>query len=239
MPRHDQLFKDLFQAFFHDLIHLIAPEAAGHLLLDRRRFLDKELFSDQPEGDRAEVDLLAEVPARDGPGKLILVHIEIEAEHRREMAQRMWRYYRLLRLRHPEQSVLPIVVTLRGGPGGVRWHRVHETLFGALEIGAFRYLAFGLSSASAEDYVDRPEPLAWALAALMAWSSGDPVEHKIACLQPIAKADLSELDRFQLLNIVETYVRLDENDAERYAEALAEAPQEVTIMERTWAEQMM
>ena len=50
---------------------------------------------------------------------------------------------------------------------------------------------------------------------------------------------MQELDRFQLLNIVETYVQLDENDTERYAEALAEAPEEVTIVEMTWAEQMM
>ncbi|MEM8932934.1 MAG: hypothetical protein AAGE94_17245, partial [Acidobacteriota bacterium] len=166
-------------------------------------------------------------------------HIEIEREHRGEMAQRMWRYYRLLRLRYPDRPVLPIVVTLRGGPGGVQWCDVHETLFGSLEIGAFHYVAFGLSAAPAEDYVDRPEALAWALAALMKWSGGDPVDHKVACLRPIARADLRESDRFQLLNIVETYVQLDESDTERYARALANAPEEVTIMEKTWAERMM
>ncbi|MEM8929796.1 MAG: hypothetical protein AAGE94_01405 [Acidobacteriota bacterium] len=239
MPRHDQLFKDLFRAFFPDLIHLVAPEVAERLILGSRRFVDKELFSDQPEGDRAELDLLAEVPVRDGPSEWILVHVEIEGEHRHEMARRMWRYYRLLRLRHPERAVLPIVVLLSGGRGGVHWCRVRETLFDEVEIGTFQYLAFGLSSAPADEYVERPEALAWALAALMRWPGGDPVEHKIACLRPIAKAELRELDRFQLLNIVETYVQLDENDTERYAEALADAPQEVTIMEMTWAEQMM
>ena len=237
MPRNDPLFKDLFQAFFPDLIALVAPEIAEHLLLDQRRFIDKEVFSDLPEGDRGELDLLAEVPARDGPDELILVHGEIEGEHRAEMAQRMWRYYRQVRLRHPEEPVLPIVIYLRGGPAGVRWNLLRDAVLNR-EISTFRYLSLGLSAASAEDYLARPEALAWGLAALMRWPGGDKVAHKLACLEPVAQAELNELDRFRLVNIIETYIELDDHDADRWADALADAPEEVTLMKVSWADKI-
>ena len=153
------------------------------------------------------------------------------------MGWRMWRYYHQVRLRHPDKPVLPIVVYLRGGPAGVRWNRLRDSVLDQ-EISTFRYLSLGLSAASAEDYLARPEALAWGLAALMRWPGGDKVAHKLACLEPVAQANLSDLDRFRLVNIIETYIELDDEDADRWAEALATAPEEVSIMKVSWADKL-
>jgi len=69
--RHDQLAKTLITTFFPDFLTLVAPESARHLRLAEVSFLDKEFFTDQPTGDRRELDLLARVP-EEGSGRVLL-----------------------------------------------------------------------------------------------------------------------------------------------------------------------
>jgi hypothetical protein len=103
----------------------------------------------------------------------------------------------------------------------------------------FHYFAFGLSRSRAEEYLERPEPLAWALAALMGRCTLTAAQHKADCLRPIARADLDDVRRIVLANCVETYVELDEEGQREY-EALmsAEGYREVQAMEMTWAEKL-
>ena len=204
MPPHDQLFKQLLETFFGDLLRLVAPEQAARLCLEEVRFLDKETFTDLPRGQRREVDLLAEVPAIDPPGEAVLVHVEIEAVARRGMPRRLWRYYLQLQLRHG-RPVFPLVVNLRGGRPGVTRGTFSTRVLDS-EVARFHYTTFGLAGCRAEDYLARPEPLAWGLAALMSPAHMRPAEHKIACLQAIAKARLGEVEEFLLGNCVETYL---------------------------------
>lgn len=65
--------------------------------------------------------------------------------------------------------------------------RVHR-----IEVLQLYYTAFGLSGARAEPYLARPEPLAWAFAALMRPTERTPAEHHAACLERIERADLDE-----------------------------------------------
>lgn len=87
-------------------------------------------------------------------------------------------------------------------------------------MATFSYYAFGLSGSPAEEYVERPQPLAWALAALMRPPAGwSPARHLLACLAPITESEVSSLDeatRFLLLNCAETYVELTEDDQEEF-----------------------
>ena len=63
----DQLFKEPLQAFFPEFMELFFPVEAARLGFTRGvSFRDGEAFTDVPEGARREVDLLAEVHARDG-----------------------------------------------------------------------------------------------------------------------------------------------------------------------------
>ena len=237
MTSHDQLAKDLFRTFFADLLRLAAPEAAPRLRLDDAVFLDKQAFTDWPEGDRREMDLLAEVPVADLTDHRILVHVEVEAEARSGMTDRIWQYYMQLRLRHG-LLVVPLLVNLKGGRPGV--HR--EVLDEGFEEPAtthFRYRVFGLSGCSAEEYLALPEPLAWALAALMRPGKRSRAEHKIECLRRISMADLSASRRWLLGNWVETYLQLDGRDSAEYEHLRSLAVnREVRAMEMTWAERM-
>src|SRR3954462_11696302 len=165
MPRHDQRFKDLLRAFFPAFLPLAVPEPARRLDLGRLRFLDKELFTDWPEGRRRELDLLAEVSLR-APGRgAILVHVEIERPAAPGAAARLHRSFGQLRARH-DLPILSILVYLRGGPPGVSLASLPYTVLGEAR-GRFDYTVFGLSGCAAETYLAPPEPLAWALAALM------------------------------------------------------------------------
>jgi len=237
LTSHDQLAKDLFRTFFADLLRLAAPEAAPRLRLDGAVFLDKQAFTDWPEGDRREMDLLAEVPVADLTDHRILVHVEVEAEARSGMTDRIWQYYMQIRLRHG-LLVVPLLVNLKGGRPGV--HReVLDEGFEEPATARFRYRVFGLSGCSAEEYLALPEPLGWALAALMRPGKRSRAEHKIECLRRISRADLSSSRRWLLGNWVETYLQLDDRDSAEYEHLRGLAVnREVRAMEMTWAERM-
>jgi len=241
MTSHDQLWKDLFRTFFPDLLFLLDPDLAvrlvGSLGPGGFTFLDKEVFHDLPEGDRHEVDLLAEAldPAT---GLKFRVHVEIERRFGGEIGRRVARYSYHLYLRDPG-PVVSIVVFLRGGPSGARWTDHVERAFDR-EILRFNYLSLGLSKVRARTLLDRSEPLAWAFAAL-AWPGRmGRARLKLELLRKIATAPIDEVKRFLLANCVQTYLQLAGRDAEEYAALrLAQENPEVEAMEMTWADQMV
>jgi hypothetical protein len=236
LTSHDQLAKELFQTFFTDLIRLAAPEAAEKLCLAEASFRDKQAFTDWPEGDRREMDLLAEVPGMEA-GPPALIHIEIEAVARAGMGERFWLYYMQLRLRYG-LLVVPILINLKGGRPGPHDEELSEG-FGKVQTARFSYRVFGLSGCSAADYLARPEPLAWALAALMRTGKRSRAQHKIECLRRIAAADLPANHRYLLGNWVQTYLQLKGRQAEEYDRLRnLGVNREVKAMQMTWAERM-
>jgi flagellar biosynthesis/type III secretory pathway protein FliH len=109
------------------------------------------------------------------------------------------------------------------------------------ETARFYYHALSLEKSRAEDFLAKPQPLAWALAALMRAETMSRAEHKLACLQRIATTPLDELHRFLLVNCVETYLQLEGRDAEELEALQARGnTEEVRVMRRmTWAEQLV
>jgi predicted transposase YdaD len=209
MPPHDRLFKSLLRAFLPDLLRLVAPGVAARLHLDRVTFLDKELLA----GDgRREADLVARIPLRD-KGALI-VHVEIEARARRAMPQRL-RAYALRIQSLYEGQLLTILLNLRGGPAGIQRTRLEGELLDP-GLSSFHYTVFGLAGSLAAEYLERPEPLAWALAAVMRSGPMSQAEHKLACLHRIATARLDVDREILLVNFVEEYLRLTPQEMEGY-----------------------
>ncbi len=240
MINHDQLFKDLFRSLFPDLLSLADadPKARFARTLGPAavKFLDKEVFQDFPEGRRHEVDLLVEVPGRRGRPRF-LVHVEIERGYRTDFGRRLTRYSYQLHLRHAV-PIVSIVVFLRGGRPGAHWVVRPERVLGQ-EIQRFRYLSFGLSRLPAEDLIDRPEPLAWALAALAQPGEIGRARLKIEALRKIATAKIGESERFLLTNCVETYLQLTGREAKEYHELRrAQENPEIDAMEMTWADRI-
>jgi hypothetical protein len=108
------------------------------------------------------------------------------------------------------------------------------------QLASYSYSAFGLGRSLASRYLDRPELLAPALAALMDPGGLSPARHKLECLRRIARAEVDDAGRFLLVNCVEIYVQWDDAAQEEYDTLLAEEEnQEVTTMEMTWGDRMM
>lgn len=217
---HDKFFKSVFKVFLKDLVEMVHPQIAALLDLDRVTFNTETLFSHHGQGDHASPDLVGSAPLKEDPGEgVVLVHLEIEAEHRASMEKRMWRYFSLLNSHH-DTEVFAIVIFLSGGPSGVQRRR-YRMKIGEVEIIRYTYWAFGLSAADAEEWLAKPQALARALAAMMK-VRGDKVEHKLRCLRAIAAAE-HDPRRFYLLNLmIDLYLKLREDEQLRYDAALAE-----------------
>ena len=234
---HDQIWKTLIPQFLEDFFQLIQPEIAAELDLSTVEWLDKEAFLDFPKGARAEVDLLGRARNRDNEERFFLLHHEFEGDFRSNMDSRVDRYIMYLRLTHKE-PVVSFVLFLKGGPKGLKIRSVVDRI-GSIEIYRSSYFAFGFGDQLAEEWLERPEPLAAAFAALMRSQIWDAAEKKLQCLQAIARTSLDEARRLALVDVVETYVELTPEEAERYSAELArESNQEICEMGMSWSQKL-
>jgi hypothetical protein len=229
--QHDKIFKQLLRVFLADFLRLVVPQALERLDLSSPELLDKELFAGGPHGRRRELDLLVRVRALDG--RPLLIHVEIEARASRGMKDRLWSYCNQIQGRY-DTPVLTIEVCLKRGLPGLRLE-TWESPFGP-DFSRFRYVSFGLAGCRAREYLDRPEPLAWALAALMDPGSWSRAELKMACLRRIAGLR-GRTDPFLLVDCVENYLQLEPREVAEF-EALhsRKENQEVRAMAMTWSE---
>ncbi|HBL25531.1 MAG TPA: hypothetical protein DD490_01715, partial [Acidobacteria bacterium] len=119
-------------------------------------------------------------------------------------------------------------------PAGVRAGVLREG-FKEKRTAVFRYRQLSLSGCRAEDWLRRPEPLAWAFAALMRPGRWSRAELKLECLRRIARSSVVGLRKQVLVNWVETYVQLTGPDAEELERLLdLEGNEEIKDMELTW-----
>ncbi len=101
----------------------------------------------------------------------------------------------------------------------------------------FYYLAFGLSRSLAEQYVDRPQPLAAALAAMMGSELWDRVEQKLQCLEAVRRAEGDDEKRYLLAKVVDVSLELDDEENSRFTCELEQGKRrEVQKMVLTWQE---
>ena len=124
-------------------------------------WLEQEVFTDPPRGERRSLDLVARLPLRPGvphpagaPGGpadcwLTLIHIEIDSRDTVVVLRpRMFDYYELLR-RQYGLPVLPIALYLRVGLDGIGWD-VYEEKYWDRRLLAFEYAYVGLPGLEGE-----------------------------------------------------------------------------------------
>ena len=234
---HDKVFKTLFRAFFKDFVEIVHPELAEALDLAHPEFLDVPGFANLRKHGHVVPDLLAKTSTLSGEPRLVLTHVEAESRFTTAMDARMEEYFMHLTLEY-DCPVISIAVFLRGGEPGIERRQVVREVAG-WESSRFSYLAFGLSGSLAEDYVDRPQPLAAALAALMHSEVWDNLERRLQCLRAVRRAEVEKKERFLLTKVVNTYIQLSEPEQARFAAELEKrANQEVREMVLTWDETM-
>lgn len=219
MP-HDQLFKETLRAFFREFLELFFPEIAARLDYQNVTFLDKEVFTDLPEGSRREPDLVARVTTLDGQPELILLHIEVQRHRDRDFPYRMFEYYALLRLRY-KIPVFPTVIYLTPGAGGLTQETYTEQLFGSAIL-TFRYAVVGLPDLSADDYRALENPLGPALSALMKPSRLGRILQKALSLRQALTSPIDEARKSLLVNLIETYLKLNAREEVEYTRILGQ-----------------
>ncbi len=107
---HDQIFKQLIEAFFLEFMELFCPSEAELMDFGRVEFLREEIFTDIGTGDRRRLDLAAKVGLKTGGERYVLVHGEYEASRKEpDFPRRMFRYYCQLFLRY-DTEIVPIAV---------------------------------------------------------------------------------------------------------------------------------
>ncbi len=223
---HDLLMKELIAAFPDQFLSLAAPYLAERVDLRGVHFEPEEHFAGSPTGHARRCDLVARSSTQWSDGRQdaeeqVLLHIEIELRYQSTVEPKLLRYHRGLSLKHG----LPVhttVLFLRGGPAGSRERIYEERSVGRL-IGTIGYTSLGLSQGRAVKYLKRPEPLAWALAALMKPSRGQTRSQLgLACVLQIAgDSRIGTRDRRLLVGCVLTYASLEDDDAQEFDRIMA------------------
>ncbi len=238
----DKLFKTAFALFLGNLVELVRPRLAARLDLDHARFLAPEQLPDFRKAGHVLPDLVAETQTLSGEPQVVVVHVEAEGRFGKAMDDRMAEYGLHLFL-STKKTVVSIAVFLSGGKAGVTVREVvaevDEEDGGTWQALRFRYLAFGLGPSLAESYVDLPQPLAPALAALMRPKAWGRVEHKLECMRAIGRQakDLDVSRQYVLGRIVNKYLKLDGEDEQRFADELGrERNKEIHAMNVIWEE---
>lgn len=237
----DQLFRELIVEFSADFVRLLAPDIASQLDLSDLEFELCEYFSDSPRGGRPRrPDLAASAPRLDDPERRVNLHAEVENQYRKLRVPRLLDYNRLLALRN-SRPTHTFVVYVHGGPAGTERRLYCEESLRRTTV-LFEYDSLGCSRASAEAFLGRQEPLAWAFAALMRPGRlGSRARLRVACLRRIIDAKhLSESQRFKLFNFVASYIESDQGQglSEEYDE-LFRRDEEVKETMISWADKMI
>ena len=240
---HDQLFKQVLEAFFADFLRLFAPETAARLDLTTVTFLNPEVFTDIPQGGRRTADVVAEVRSLEGEPELVIVHVEIQREREPDFGYRMWQYYVALRLRE-NKPVIPVALVFYAGREGIAREEYEEAVFGE-SIMTFRYLQISLPLLPAEQYVQAEQVLGAGLASVMRLPPDRPAQITLhrACLRRVLDAEQSgQVDAaraFLLGNLVETYLPLTDEEREALRVQLEqEGDVTMEVSELTWADQI-
>ena len=150
----------------------------------------------------------------------------------------MFEYYSLLRSRY-KLPIFPIVVYLRRGKAGFALEEYRETLF-ETEILRFRCESVRLARLDAEEYLERGGPAGAALAALMDRSRSRNLESlRVSMLWKVVESALEQDRQLLLVDLIETYFRLSEQQKERYERLISRKEfRKVQDVELTWAEEL-
>ncbi len=241
---HDQLFKQVLQAFFAAFLHLFIPDTASRLDLDTAVFRESEAFTDLPQGDRRTADLVAQVRTHAGDPEVVLIHVEVQRERKTGFPARMEEYHSLLRQRE-RLPVIPIALVLYREGEGIGWGTYTESVFDDAYV-TFRFRQISLPLLEAAEYAQKGGALGAALAVLMHLPSrrGDKIAVHLNGLRRVREAQeaglLDAARAFLLVNLIATYLPLREAERDALQVQLREeGDTTLEATELTWADRLL
>jgi hypothetical protein len=243
----DQYIKEIMVDFLPEMMALFFPELFDSLDFASKKDLNRDLYTDSPEGEERFVDLLLEVRFKNPPA-FFLIHIESQQENRFDFPARMLGYDCLLYAREfelqrradftaaqftawqNEKELLsvvfchyPLVEAISRQTYTTPWR------YSFVSCG---YIAISFPMLSAEDYLQKDNSLVCAIAIFMNPGSLSKVELKLACYRKLLdyQAQLTEKQIADIFYGLENYLILSEEEKQTCERLLRELYPEVSEM---------
>ena len=240
--------KELSVNFIVFVMKLFFPSLARRLDFFRQKDLNKQLYTDSPEGTERFVDVLIEVPVDDPTPEYLLLHVESQQTKRFDFPARMLGYHCLIYAREIEgerkdKLSLPEFTAWQNKKQILSFAFCNYPIEGGIaqekcKVGlpqsnlACQYTCIGLPSLSAKEYLQKDNPVVCALAVFMNHDDFSLPEFKVACYRKLLDY-LPALTRQQVNIIVyalETYLSLTDSEEQVYQRLIQEVYPEVNEM---------
>ncbi len=209
----DARFKEVLQNFLPEFVVLFFPDIAAQLQWETLQFLDKETIAELGADTTQTSDIVASVQTSGGEAFTLVLLIEIQAKRSHKFPKRVFDYYYALGRRY-NHSVLPLVLYLSPGAGGVTQESYRQEVFG-IEFLHFRYLVVGLPDLPAEDWQKR-SPLAAALSCKMKPIAEGRAQQKFSALLQIARSGYGDYRKLLLADLLERFLPLADQEEAAY-----------------------
>jgi hypothetical protein len=244
----DQYLKELMVDFLPQMIALFFPELFDQLDFASLKDLNKDLYTQSPEGEERFVDVLLEVRLKNPPPEFLLIHVESQQENRFDFPARQLGYDCLLYAREFEQHrrvdfTLAQFTAWQNNKELLSVVFCHYPLQEAISRQTYTtpwrynflscgYLAISFPRLSAEEYLQRDNSLVCALAVFMNPGTLSKVEVKIACFRKLLvyKAQLTEKQIADILYGLENYLLLTDSEKQIYERLMKALYPEVSEM---------
>jgi hypothetical protein len=210
---HDRLFKELLTTFFFEFLDLFFPRLAAQADRESIEFLSQELFPDLLDGAEYRADILVKARFK-GQDACFLIHVEHQSEAPATFPRRFFRYFSAIFQKHG-LSVYPIVVYSHDAPNKPQ-PGVYKIDFPDGEVLRFRYRVVQLNRLPWRRFVDSRNPAASALMAKMKVAERDRPKVKAECLRLMVTLRLDPVRMRLIAGFVDTYLRLNQAEEERF-----------------------
>lgn len=216
MIDHDRLFKELITTFFVEFLERFVPGIIPYLDPTSIVFLDKEVFTDIPGGERRVTDIVAQATFK-GQTSQFLVHLEHQARPEEDFDRRLFQYFTRL---HEEYALPVYPIALFSDQSTRRVERdTYRVVCGDIVVLEFRYRVIQLRRLNWRDFVQTPNPVVAALMAKMKMQRKERPLVKLACLRMLSALQLVPAQRNLLTKFIDTYLRLNEKEQAVFQEA--------------------
>lgn len=215
----------MLEEVFDDFLRFLFPGADKVFNLQRRfEFLDKELGEMYPEPEKKSdtkfVDKLVKVYQRDGSEEWVLVHVEVQGQHDRLFAKRMFKYY--CRIFDRFDRPMTAIAIFSGRDGKKQPDRYERSYMGS--VLTYQYNVLSVLDYDDSELIESDNPFAMVvLAAKKAMLQGKGLDEKLL-EQKLLIAKLLYGKGFKkrkihaILSFLHNYVRFEKPETNRIFE---------------------